>query len=130
LITAAERRRRSGDSLSRLLRRFRSLATLSRSLARACGDVGLSLPEGHLLCLLERSGPRHMSGLSAAVLRGPSTITALVDRLEAKGLVVRREERSNRRVRLVALTREGEELVSRMIGLSTRPAGYFAASTR
>jgi DNA-binding MarR family transcriptional regulator len=40
-----------------------------------------------------------------------ATVTGIVDRLAAQGLVSRREDPSDRRVRLLELTAEGRELV-------------------
>jgi DNA-binding MarR family transcriptional regulator len=63
-------------------------------------------------CLLQRL--RHpMPQREAALELGydPSNITALADALEAKGLVERRLDPSDRRVKTLARTAEGERLV-------------------
>src|ERR1700680_4311222 len=63
-------------------------------------------------CMLQRLHPP-MPHREAALQLGddPSNITALADALEAKGLVERRPDASDRRVKTLARTAEGERLV-------------------
>ena len=88
-------------------------------------DPVLDLLKGHVLahyaehrltssqaCMLQRLN-RPMRQREAALQLGydPSNITALADALEAKGLVERRLDPSDRRVKTLARTAEGERLV-------------------
>jgi DNA-binding MarR family transcriptional regulator len=63
-------------------------------------------------CMLQRLN-HPMPQREAALQLGydPSNITALADALEAKGLVERRPDSSDRRVKTLARTAEGERLV-------------------
>ena len=63
-------------------------------------------------CMLQRLN-HPMPQREAALQLGydPSNITALADALEAKGLVQRRPDPSDRRVKTLARTAEGERLV-------------------
>src|SRR6202171_1856665 len=73
-------------------------------------------------CLLQRL--KHpMPQREAALLLGydPSNITALADALEAKGLVERRLDPSDRRVKTLARTAEGERLVRELNDSLSRP---------
>lgn len=56
-------------------------------------------------------GPVPTSALAQSVGVGPAVVTGVIDRLESHGLAERRPHRSDRRVTLVALTPEGEEIV-------------------
>ncbi|MGE3795276.1 MAG: MarR family winged helix-turn-helix transcriptional regulator [Dehalococcoidia bacterium] len=56
-------------------------------------------------------GPVSTSVLAQSVGVGPAVVTGVVDRLESHGLAERRPHRSDRRVTLVALSADGEQLV-------------------
>lgn len=66
----------------------------------------LSPPQA--LVLRELSEPVSQRELARRLGYDPSNITALADALEAKGLVERRTDPSDRRVRTLARTEEGE----------------------
>src|SRR6202035_3532741 len=73
-------------------------------------------------CLLQ--GLKHpMPQREAALQLGydPSNITALADALEAKGLLERRLDPSDRRVKTLARTAEGERLVRELDESLSRP---------
>jgi MarR family transcriptional regulator, organic hydroperoxide resistance regulator len=63
-------------------------------------------------------GPRKMSELADALFCDNSNVTGIVDRLEAHGLVRREPSETDRRVKLLVLTEEGEwmrtEITKRM----------------
>ncbi len=62
-----------------------------------------------MLALWERS-PRSVKGLSAALALDPGTLSPLLKRLEAAGLVTRGRDRSDERVLAVTLTDAGRRL--------------------
>lgn len=76
------------------------------------GDLGLTPPQAHAIYLF--SEPRPMRSAAEAMRCDASYITHLTDDLEAKGLVERRADPRDRRVKQVALTAAGEELRSRL----------------
>jgi DNA-binding MarR family transcriptional regulator len=55
-------------------------------------------------------GTRKMSDLAHALFCDNSNVTGIVDRLEERGLVRRKAEEGDRRVRLLVLTDEGERV--------------------
>src|ERR1700737_1798376 len=73
-------------------------------------------------CLLQRLN-HPMPQREAALLLGydPSNTTALAEALEAKGLVERRLDPSDRRVKTLARTAEGERLVRELDESLSRP---------
>jgi DNA-binding MarR family transcriptional regulator len=72
-------------------------------------QFGLTLPLYGILLNLSTRGPLSLSDLSDSIFRSNSTITALVDRLEADGLVVRSPSEVDRRVITAHLTEKGWE---------------------
>ncbi|WP_299930520.1 MarR family transcriptional regulator [uncultured Pelagimonas sp.] len=71
-------------------------------------DTPLAKLERHMLVCLEV--PRRMGDLGREMLALPSTVTAMADALEAKGLLTRERDPSDRRAWLLSLTAEGHEL--------------------
>ena len=75
-------------------------------------DLGLNLSQASLLAYLHESGPLSQTQLARRLGLGRAATGALVDGLEARGLVERQPDTSDRRVWLVACTQTGKELVS------------------
>ncbi|WP_219412562.1 MarR family winged helix-turn-helix transcriptional regulator [Pseudonocardia nigra] len=67
-----------------------------------------------VLVLLAADGPLAQGDLAQALGVGLATVTGLVDRLVARGLVERREDPQDRRVRRAALSAEGTALIDRI----------------
>jgi DNA-binding MarR family transcriptional regulator len=73
-------------------------------------EVNLTAPQLHAVMWLSRDGAMSMATLATRIhCTGPTT-TGVVDRLESFGLVERQPKPGDRRVVLVALTGEGEEV--------------------
>ncbi|QDY06416.1 MarR family transcriptional regulator [Micromonospora sp. HM134] len=68
----------------------------------------LSLPPTQALALVYLSTPAPMRELADRLSCEPSNVTAIVDGLESRGLVTRQPDPSDRRVKHVTLTGEGE----------------------
>src|SRR6266849_10833341 len=58
-------------------------------------------------------GPLPINEIGKKVMLTSGSITVAVDRLEAKGLVERRAHSTDRRARIVHLTKEGRKLITR-----------------
>ena len=114
------------SEITRLLREFsqRWKTDLTPHLA----DLGLSLPSMWVLGALEGEVP--MSAVAERLGVDPSYVTALADQLESRGLVERRADPADRRVRLLALTESGRDLRERLDQLleSTSPAANLRRS--
>ncbi|MFC9846407.1 MarR family winged helix-turn-helix transcriptional regulator [Streptomyces sp. NPDC060223] len=72
----------------------------------AAGEHALTGAQARLLSLLSLE-PLPMRRLAQKLRCEPSNVTGIVDRLEARGLVERRLDPSDRRVKLAAATEEG-----------------------
>jgi len=85
--------------------------------AHARADIsrhGLTLGEFGILEALYHKGPLLLGEVQKKILVSSGGITYLVDRLEERGLVERRDCPTDRRARYAALTPEGEALISRI----------------
>ena len=73
-------------------------------------STGLTVPQ--LLCLrhIRRHGLLTPGTLASYLFVGKATVTGILDRLEARGMVKRERDGSDRRKVFVALTQEGERL--------------------
>ncbi len=71
-------------------------------------EQGLSVAQLDVLRRLHHHGPIPMRRLAEQMNCEASNLTGLVDRLEIRGLVERRPDPADRRIRLLALTPEGE----------------------
>ena len=71
---------------------------------RKAAEAGASVPRLRLLYAVHCHGPQKMADLADALAVTPRNVTALVDGLEAEGLVRRIPHSTDRRVTLVELT--------------------------
>ncbi|KUN28753.1 MarR family transcriptional regulator [Streptomyces antibioticus] len=75
----------------------------------AAGDHALTGAQARLLSLLSLE-PLPMRKLAQKLKCEPSNVTGIVDRLETRGLVERRPDPADRRVKVAAVTEEGREV--------------------
>jgi MarR family transcriptional regulator, 2-MHQ and catechol-resistance regulon repressor len=72
--------------------------------------TGLCLTDFAALEALLHKGPLTISQIQEKVLLASGSMTAAIDRLEKRGLVIRKSTSSDRRARLVELTEEGKRV--------------------
>ena len=87
------------------------MCALTRYAAADIEDTGLGLSDFGVLELLLPNGPLPVNTIGPIVDLTPGSISIAVDRLVAKGLVSRVESAEDRRVRIVALTPRGKDLI-------------------
>jgi DNA-binding MarR family transcriptional regulator len=87
---------------------IRLVDRLKQDIREVAEEVGLSVAQLDVLRRLRHQGPSPMRRLAEHMHCEASNLTGLVDRLEARGLVERRPDPGDRRVRLLALTQAGE----------------------
>src|SRR5271157_212881 len=75
-------------------------------------SLGIGFSDFGVLEALLHKGPLPVNTLGAKMRLTSGSITALVDRLERKGLVARRADPADRRTRVVHLTPAGHKLIS------------------
>lgn len=81
---------------------------------RLIAPIGISVLEWYALRALYAEDGATASHLAQAVCRHPSSMTALLDRMEAKGLVTREADRHDRRAVRVFLTDAGRRMKPRV----------------
>jgi DNA-binding MarR family transcriptional regulator len=86
----------------------------------------VTLPQFHLLRLLEGGPAQTMASIAGALACDASNITGLVDRLEARGLIERRSSERDRRVKTIAVTPAGAALITRLKQSMFEPPDSFA----
>ncbi|PNH83812.1 MarR family winged helix-turn-helix transcriptional regulator [Arthrobacter sp. AFG20] len=91
-----------------------ALTVASRSVVGAYKPVldklGLTHPQYLVMLCLWESSPRSVRDISQALLHEPATISPLLRRLEAAGLITRRRVEGNERALAVDLTPQGAAL--------------------
>jgi len=90
---------------------MKAMRALTRYAAAGIEETGLGLSDFAVLELLLHRGPLPVNTIGPIVDLTPGSISIAVDRLVAKGLVSRVESAEDRRVRIVALTSRGRDLI-------------------
>ena len=90
---------------------MKAIRALTRYAAADIEDTGLGLSDFGVLELLLHKGPLPVNTIGPIVDLTPGSISIAVDRLVEKGLVGRVGSAEDRRVRIVALTPRGKDLI-------------------
>src|SRR6202140_3250680 len=90
---------------------MKAMRALTRYAAADIEVTGLGLSDFGVLELLLHKGPLPVNTIGPMVDLTPGSISIAVDRLVAKDLVSRVESAEDRRVRIVALTPHGKDLI-------------------
>lgn len=114
-----ERLRELEQRQLRMFARDRSLPLLTTS---------LTIQQLKVLLRLSLDGEMAAHELAEGAGVGMATLTGIVDRLVARGLVCRREDPRDRRVRRIDLTEEGRGLMAEMSGAGHQR--HYAALAR
>lgn len=106
------------EAMATTARLLRLGAELERRLAAMAARYGVLIAEADILFTLRRAGPPHRllpSELAGSLLVSSGTLTNRLDRLEAKGLVERHPNPTDRRSVEVALTERGLALTDEAV---------------
>ena len=96
---------------------------------RSITDLAIGGSDFAVLEALLHKGPLPVNEIGKKVLLTSGSITVAVDRLEKKGLVERRAHGTDRRARIVHLTREGRKLITRIYGEHATDMERLAAAS-
>lgn len=88
-----------------------TMHALKRYAVADVAESGLGLSDFAVLKVLLRKGPLPVNAIGPMVDLTPGSISIAVDRLFAKALVSRVESAEDRRVRIVALSSHGKDLI-------------------
>jgi len=86
----------------------------------------LDLPQAHVLQLLGAGPARTMTSIAGALGCDASNVTGIVDRLEARGLIERRNSDDDRRIKTISITRDGASLIGVLKQKMFEPPDGFA----
>jgi DNA-binding MarR family transcriptional regulator len=98
----------------------RASQAVSRLLARKLSELDLTEAEGHVIFHIVEIGPEQLAGipdLNRAFGMRPSTLTAVLDRLERRGLIERRVNPNDRRSSLLIATPAGLDAAREVAGV-------------
>src|SRR6201993_221176 len=90
---------------------MKAMRALTRYATAGVEETGLGLSDFGVLEALPHKGPLPVNTIGPIVDLTPGSISIAVDRLFAKGLVTRVESTEDRRVRIIALTPRGKDLI-------------------
>ena len=89
-------------------------------------ELDFSPVQLHSLRMLEPGVDTPMRALAQQLFCDPSNVTGIVDRLEARGLIERRGSETDRRVRIVRLTAEGQRVRAEVVARMSAPPDEIA----
>ena len=102
-------------ALDAYVKLMRSAATVSARLAGGLRGGGLTVSQFGVLEALLHLGSMSQRELAGKILVSTGNLTTVLDHLEARGLVSRRRDPTDRRVKRVTLTRRGRDLVEAVL---------------
>jgi DNA-binding MarR family transcriptional regulator len=91
---------------------------ISGEFHRVVRTQGVSVSEWRVLATLAGNEPLSIGRIAEITTIKQPTVTRLLDRMEAKGLVERLEKDGDRRITLVTITPAGSRMVARLIPLA------------
>ena len=92
-------------------------------------EFGLAVTQIRALILMDPQKSVTMSELAQKAIIEPSNLTGIIDKLEARGLVKRSLAATDRRVKIVSLTRSGLTLRGKLFDRIREPAPWMLALT-
>lgn len=105
---------KSNEILVALRRIMRAISLRSKQLEK---QVGLTVPQLLVMQNLEEAGELSVSDIARRVSLSQGTVTSVIDRLQAKGLLERVRSQSDKRKVSVSLSAEGRRQVLAAPGL-------------
>ncbi|MEV0246833.1 MarR family transcriptional regulator [Nocardia sp. NPDC050712] len=111
-MSSASRPDRPGSDLAATVEQ--AAARLVALWGQAQQDVAIRVSPSQLqaLTIVQRHGQLNLNGLAAELDAMPSSASRLCDRLQAAGLLARTASPANRREVMLALTRDGQRLLT------------------
>jgi MarR family 2-MHQ and catechol resistance regulon transcriptional repressor len=104
----------NGTGVHVFLVMWKALHAVEAYAQRSVAELEMCGSDFAVLEALLHKGPLPINELGKKVLLTSGSITVAVDRLESKGLVERRTSGTDRRARIVHLTKAGKELIARL----------------
>ena len=102
------------NSLGRLI--YFTAQEMSNFAEKVLKPYDLTLEQFHLLKNMPEDAGLSQRELGEVANKKPANMTRILDRLENKGLMVRRDNPEDRRAALVSLTEKGRDLIAKVHG--------------
>jgi DNA-binding MarR family transcriptional regulator len=102
-----------------------SARIMREKLSGALSGTGLSMQELTILRLLSASGPMNQQELGAACNLDKTTVTELIDSLEANGFARREISETDRRSKQIILTASGKRVLAKASKLASQAEEEF-----
>jgi MarR family 2-MHQ and catechol resistance regulon transcriptional repressor len=93
---------------------MRAAESITARTHRHLSSMGLSISQFAVLEALYHLGPLSQKEIGQKILRSSGNITMVIDNLEKRGLVRRARDRSDRRIYIIHLTDEGNNLINKI----------------
>ena len=103
--------RRALNTYVKLMRAAESITT---RVHRHLSEVGLTVSQFGVLEALYHLGPLSQKEIGLKILRSGGNITMVIDNLEKRKLVIRKQYPEDRRIVIVNLTSKGRKLISQV----------------
>lgn len=123
LVESAERTFVLENSIGYLINR--AARDMQNALDKKLAPFAVTAAQWSILIRCLSDGPQPPGALTRQLAVDASAVTRLLDRLSAKGLVVRKESLSDRRAIFVELTPKGREMVVRLPPLAMEVLEQF-----
>jgi MarR family 2-MHQ and catechol resistance regulon transcriptional repressor len=106
-------------------------AALNRARDLELAKIGLNMPQAEILyCVKTAKEPMTPMKLSRMMHKQPHTVSAMVHRMESRGLVVTRRDMKRKNWVRVSLTKKGEEAFDRWSVTTMVPDVAFSSLSR
>lgn len=105
------------DSLGRSI--YRTSQAMRHHVDQMLKPFDITTEQLHILKHIEKHDGSTQKDICRTTEKSPANITRLLDRLEKKKFIVRRDNPEDRRSQLVSLTAEGRKLASRLSDMFT-----------
>ena len=119
------------EGLKGFLRMEVVTTVMERARSLELAKIGLNIPQARVLyCVKTAKEPLTPGSLARMMQRQPHTISALVHRMEDRGLVTTRHDiKRNDRV-MISLTKKGEEALKRCLATTKVPDAVFSCLSK
>jgi MarR family 2-MHQ and catechol resistance regulon transcriptional repressor len=108
---------------------WKALHAIEEYAVSSVAELGIGATDFAVLEALLHKGPLPVNEIGKKVLLTSGSITTAVDRLESRGLVERRAHGSDRRARIVHLTKQGRRLIGRAYAQHAEDMERLAAAS-
>ena len=105
---------------------WRIMQANKRRMIEMARELDFSPVQLHSLRVLEPGVETPMRALAQQLFCDPSNVTGIVDRLEARGLIERRSLETDRRVKIIRLTDEGQRVRAEVVARMSSPPDEIA----